>query len=126
MTSRLRRLLILALAATLSLQGVAMSAMQCRTGGPASGHDHAMTMAMDMRMAADAGLPSTPHGSHDVMAGAGSRAACGTCCIATAPPPMLLDPVLGEAAAAFAVTVAPPWPPFLTEGQDRPPKTILV
>ena len=130
MTSRLRRLLILALAATLSLQGFAASAMQCRVGGPASGHDRAMTTAIDMGMrvgmAAGAEVSSTPHRSHDAMAGAGSCAACGACCIASAPPPMLLEPVVGEATAAFAVSVVRPWPPFLTEGQDRPPKAFLA
>ena len=137
MTSRLRFTMCCLLALALSFQGASAAAAHCAAGGGAADIHPGMSMSgpMATSMAVESrihdtdvdGTASTAH-SHRATThpGAAKCGACTPCCIAAAPPMARLEIARVDVPHTVSGTVASPSSSFLTEGQDRPPRSILA
>lgn len=134
----LRIVLLLLLAVLLPLRGAVAAAMAC---GPAGGHGVAQTAAMhhgamhasheahDHDATADMAAAHAEHHSHDAQGDDGNTSdrclLCAACCSAQ-PMPASVPSVPTPLPAAAAAFPAPSTPAlsFLSDGQERPPRSI--
>lgn len=116
-----RVLLLVLLALTLPVRGVMAAAMLCPPPAAAVGHAHAGSASHPH---AEAVAKAAEH-HHDATAGTDTCNLCSACC--SVPPVPSAAPALPlphDLAGAVFPAYSVPAPSFLSDGQERPPRSI--
>lgn len=129
-----RVLLLVVLALTLPVRGVMAAAMLCPPPAGAAGHGHATRAAAShhehehaegaSHHHAKAGTSAAGH-HHDGVSGTDTCNLCSACC--SVPPVRSAAPALPvpyELAGSTFPAYSVPAPSFLSDGQERPPRSI--
>ena len=128
-----RILLLVLLAVTLPVRGVMAAAMLCPPPAGMAGQAHVDEKAvagphdhgeMHAPHHAEAGTPAADH-HHDGTASADTCNLCSACCsVPPVPAAALSVPVPHDFAAADFPRLSAPAPRFVSDGQERPPRSI--